>query len=145
MREDGKDVVFTILCLGYAMQLALDFQPGYTDCSIVPHLTFWMFHANVFHLAANMLTAMMLRYDLRTLALTCALTIALSFVAVSEIGIQSTLFQGRFSFWKGWFLVFLMAGIAIPNVNGMLHLLCFIAGLGIRLFRKLTNDIAKAG
>lgn len=157
MRETGTDVAFTLVALGFALQLALDFQPGYTDASLLQHLTFAFFHANVFHLAANMMTLFLLQPSRKDLLLSYAISVAASFLAIQPlptmgfsgilyvlIGIRTNLFTGRFTFWKGWFVLFLIAGLAMPNVNGLLHLICFICGLAIRIFRRISHDYAKA-
>ncbi len=157
MRETGTDVAFTLMVLGFALQMALDFHPGYTDASLLPHMTFAFFHANVFHLAANMMTLHLLQPSCRNLLAAYAISFATSFLAIAPlptmgfsgilyvlIGIRTNLFTGRFSFWKGWFVMFLFAGIAMPNVNGLLHLFCFIGGLTIRIISRISNDYAKA-
>lgn len=158
VRADGKTITFTVLCLAYALQMTLGIQAGYTDYSILPHILFSFFHANVFHLAANLLTATMLHYTFRDFVISYMLTVALSFFAVTElptmgfsgilyvmIGINSNLFHGRFGFWKGWFVMFLLVGLVCPHMNGLLHLLCFVSGLVIQFIRKTKHDYAKAG
>lgn len=144
--------------MGYALQLALGFDAGYTDRSLLPHLLFPLFHANVFHLAANLFTASLLRYDLRDLLLAYLISLAASFAAIAQlptmgfsgilyvlIGMRTTLFKGRFNFWKGYFVAFLLAGLVMPRVNGLLHILCFIGGLAVRFIRTTSYDYAKAG
>ncbi len=157
MREDCTTHALTVLVLGFALQLALGMSVGYTDRSILPHLAFALFHANVFHLAANAMTLSLLRpswSDLLAgfiisflasfLAVTPMPTIGFSGVLYAMIGMRTTLFRGRFTFPKAWFSGFLLAGLFLPNVNGLLHLLCFVAGAAVQLYRRTAHDYARA-
>ena len=158
MRTSGTALTYTLLALGFALQLALPFDAGYTDRALLPHLLFAFFHANVFHLAANLFTASLLPYDLRDLLLAYLISLAASFVAVAPlptmgfsgilyvlIGMRTTLFRGRFTVGKGYFVAFLLAGLVLPRVNGLLHILCFIGGILVRFIRNTAHDYAKAG
>lgn len=157
MREDCTTYALTVLVLGYALQIALGLAVGYTDSSLFPHLTFCIFHANVFHLAANALTLCLLRPAGRDLLSGYIISLLASFVAVTAaptvgfsgalyamIGMRTTLFRGRFTFPKAWFAGFLLAGLFLPHVNGLLHVLCFVAGAAVQLYRRTADDYARA-
>ena len=158
MRELCTTIAYTALALAYCLQLALGFPVGYTDASLLPHLSFALFHANVFHLAANILTLHLLQPTGRDLATGYLISLAASFAAVTAaptvgfsgalyaiIGMRTTLFRGRFTAPKAWFAAFLLAGLVLPRVNGLLHLLCFAAGAVVQFIRRTRDDYAKAG
>lgn len=158
MRKDCKITVFTALALAYALQVALGVGSGYCKGDLWPHLWFPFFHANIFHLAANILTLAMLRCEVRDILPAYAVAVIASFFAVASvptmgfsgvlyvlIGMQTGIFRGRVTLPKVWFFAFLLAGLFLPRVNGLLHIVCFASGALIQLYRRLSYDYARAG
>lgn len=157
MGKDCKVGVYTVLTLVYAMQLVFDEKIGYTHGSTWQHLVYPFFHANIFHLLANLYALSFLNINLLRIMTAFFLSVSTSFLAVCQLptmgfsavifvllGMQTNIFRSKFSFDKCFFLAYMIIGLVLPNINGLLHLLCFMEGAVIQFAVKTYADLRRA-
>lgn len=116
-----------------------------SGCGMKERLTYHFFHANVFHALINVwaLLVVVFYYDVALWKLLAAYAIAALVPSmilsdtptVGLSGLCWALF-GMISFnvvrrwyWQAWMAAFLALGMIIPNIHGLLHLYCYLAGL----------------
>lgn len=123
-------------------------------------LTYHFFHANPFHLAANLLSVWLIfrrgvKYRWQAIALAYILAvISWHFTSDSIVGISNMVFAylglRTPSFRDGWwrqstvitFLVVTLAMAFLPNVSGITHITSFVLGCACAAFKRILNSIA---
>lgn len=149
--------VTIILCVGFDMPAD---RVGICSGSPVIHrLTYHFFHVSIPHVLMNdwCLLSVVFLYDISWLTLLGAFLIAASFPADSlsailpgafslpTIGLSGVCYalMGRIAFmterkiyYQLWLWFYIALGFAFPNVNGWLHLYCYLVGLFIGLINK---------
>ena len=143
MKFSWAKLIVSVLLVVWYFAMPQYSSGGYgiaTYGTISGHLLYWLSHANVWHLAANVLCLWMIPCDLHLLV-AALLSVFCSFLPcfVSEptCGFSGVLFSivgiswgrvGRFRdmLWRNkWFLLIPMF---IPHVNALLHVYCLVAG-----------------
>lgn len=125
------------LCLSFVYRSG-GFVAG--DVSVLPHFTYSFEHANVWHLLANLLVLWSVRQRMNVAA-GYAIAVAASWLPMwtdrGTVGMSGLLFAVFGIMWgeRGDWCGFLKAGMpvilvmmAIPGINGLLHLYCYVAG-----------------
>lgn len=123
-------------------------------------LTYHLFHANIFHLAANLLSVWLIfrrdiKYRWQPIALAYVIAvISWYFTPDSIAGISNMVFAylglRTPSLRDGWwrqsavitFLVVTVAMAFLPNVSGITHIVSFILGCACAAFKRILNSIA---
>lgn len=129
---------------------------GYTRSNVAAHFYYMFFHANIFHLAGNCLGAYYLVRDVRSLIVAYIISVALSFIVYAPFptigfsaplyvlaGIYGRLFQ-RNPLKEPFLLVMyvlLIAGLFIPNLNGLLHVAALACGVLIAIISRFIKQI----
>lgn len=133
---------------------------GYTDiCSgggeIVEHLVYPLSHANVWHLAANVVFLWMIPCRMHLVACyACAVVCSFlpCFMSEPTMGFSGVLFAMVGVSWgevrrfkdmirkNAWFLVI---PFVLPHVNAMVHLYCMVAGYAIGMALRETQGGGK--
>lgn len=135
-RNLASKVILTILCL-----LGLCWHEGfYNGCPWLNHIAYSFSHANIFHLAVNLIVLWSIKNKIQTVP---ALLIAIiasylpMYVSSPTVGLSGFLFAAFGIMWgkTGRLLdavkkvmPFIIITMLIPNMNGLLHLYTF--GLG---------------
>lgn len=129
-------VVLSVLCLA-CFPLHVGFYEG---CVWWNPLIYSFCHANIFHLAINLIVLWNIKNNLRPVqALVIAIIASLlpMYVTAPTMGLSGFLFSsfglmwGRTGRWKEAFtkvMPFVMITMLVPNVNGLLHLYAFYIG-----------------
>lgn len=126
----------TVLCL-----VCLMFHIGfYAGCPWWNHFAYSFCHANIFHLAINLLVLWGIKNQI-PVAKSFIIAVVASFlpmyVSDSTMGLSGFLFAAFGILWGKtgrWIdaakkaLPFILCTMIVPNVNGLLHLWCFILG-----------------
>lgn len=106
-------------------------------------------HANIWHLAVNILVLFCIRGKIEILPPLVIAVIASylpMYVAEPTMGISGFIFAvfglmwGKLGWWKKAITVvgpYIIIPMVIPNVNGLLHLYCFLLGYIYASVRKL--------
>lgn len=129
-------ITFTLLVFYFYGQ-----KTGYTDSSgIESHLLYPLYHANIWHLACNIMCLWMIKCPLNIIV-TFVLAVLCSFIPclVSEptMGLSGVLFAvvgiswGRLRAFKRmcrYNIPIIIITFFIPNVNALIHLYCLMAG-----------------
>lgn len=123
-------------------------------------LTYHLFHANIFHLATNLLSVWLIfrrciKYRWQPIALAYVIAvISWYFTPDSIAGISNMVFAylglRTPSLRDGWwrqsavitFLVVTVAMAFLPNVSGITHIVSFILGCACAAFKRILNSIA---
>lgn len=113
--------------------------------SVLPHFTYSFEHANVWHMLANLLVLWSVRRRMNAAA-GYAIAVAASWLPMwtdrPTVGMSGLLFAVFGVMWgeRGDFLGFIKAGMpvilvmmAIPGINGLLHLYCY--GIGFVVYK----------
>lgn len=122
----------------------------YKGGSFVLHIIYPFFHANIFHLLGNMFALYFLCRHYRLLFIAYIIAIISSFIAYSPlptIGLSGVVYAcvGLLGFLpnknisrgaKGLFLSYIVIGLIIPSLNGILHLCCVVIGSILFSFKK---------
>lgn len=129
-------IILSTLCLaGFFLHV------GFSDgCPLLYHLLYSFSHANLFHLAINLIVLWNIRNKIRPIS---SLTIAIlasflpMYVREPTMGMSGLLFASFGQMWgktgrlKDVFIKvmpFVVCTMIIPNVNGLLHLYSFCIG-----------------
>ena len=113
----------------------------YSGCSLDERLAYSFCHANLFHLAINLVVLWGIKRKL-TFVLPFAISVLASFIPMLSggvtMGLSGFLFayfgmewgkvRGRYALKVYRPLLLILITILIPNVNGMLHLYTFVIG-----------------
>lgn len=140
-------LVFSILCL-----VCVPWHIGfYEGCPWQNHLIYSFFHANIFHLAINLIVLWSIRNKLQPLqALAIAIFASYLPMYVSEptMGLSGFLFASFGLMWGKtgrWLdaikkaMPFIGCTMLLPNVNGLLHLYAFCIGFVVQyIIKKAT-------
>lgn len=137
---------YTIICKAIITLLCIDMwiwdvQIGYSDGSQWwTHIIYMLCHANIFHLAGNLLCLMLMRPKLHAPAATLiaiAATFLPSMTDYETIGLSGMLFAmsgikwGQYGNVRGmmkYCVIITAITILIPNVNWCIHLYCAMIG-----------------
>ena len=127
-------------------------QYSFPDDRIIGHTLYWLSHANMWHLAANVLCLWMIPCELHLLfaiiaAVLCSFlpclmsepTCGFSGVLFAIVGMSwGRVHRFRDMLWRNkWFLVI---PIFIPHVNALLHVYCLIAGWLVGRFVPMKKN-----
>ena len=142
-----------LTCVSLAVFIASPDNAGFFHgSSFVSHLTYSFCHANIFHLAANLVVLWSLRNRICLCASLFAAVLASflpTYVPQPTVGLSGVIFAaigimwgktGRF--WDSCCVVmpFIVLTMLIPGVNGILHLWAYIIGLIIgRIVTKYSH------
>lgn len=123
-------------------------------------LTYHLFHANIFHLAANLLSVWLIfrrgvRYGWQPIVLAYVIAVVSWFFSAGSVaGVSNMVFAylglRTPSLRDGWwrqsavitFLVVTLAMAFLPNVSGITHIVSFVLGCACAAFRRILNGIA---
>lgn len=126
-------------------------QYVFPDDRIIGHCLYWLSHANVWHLAANILCLWMIPCELHLLfAIIAAVLCSFlpCFMPEATCGFSGVLFAivgmswgrvHRFKdmLWRNkWFLII---PIFLPHVNALLHVYCMVAGYCLARWKTIGN------
>lgn len=127
------------------------FEPSEPRDGLINHILYPLSHANIFHLAANIVFLWMVRCKLHlavtfTIAIICSFfpcyttepTMGCSGVLFAMVGItwgRAAMFKSMFWRNKWIFLIMILA----PHVNFLIHIYCLLAGF---LFGLITKRYA---
>lgn len=136
VKNRTSKAILTILCL-----LGLFWRVGfYSDCPLWNHIAYSFSHANIFHLAVNLIVLWSIKNKMQTIP---ALIIAIvasylpMYVSSPTVGLSGFLFAvfglmwgktGRLLDAVKKVMPFIIITMLIPNMNGLLHLYTF--GIG---------------
>ena len=132
------------------------------------HLTYWLCHANVWHLACNVFVLWMLRGPRLYMALAVALAVACSYLPAWNawggtgvtVGFSGVLFAIIGVEWgvacrrggvrrrnRAIYRTFVLkavplaaVGMVIPHVNGCLHLWCLLTGFAVARYAIVNSE-----
>lgn len=130
-------LVITIACIA----LFPAHSGFYSGCSLDERIVYSFCHANLFHLAINLMVLWSIKGKL-TFMLPFAISVLASFMPMSSggvtMGLSGFLFayfgmewgkiRGRYALKIYKPLLLILITMLIPNVNGMLHLYTFVIG-----------------
>lgn len=146
MRYSLAKLIVSLLLVAWYFAMPVCGFDGYSD--IFGHLLYPLSHANVWHLAANVLCLWMIPCDLNLtisflLAVLCSFlpcftseaTVGFSGVLFSIVGISwGRVRRFRDMIWRNkWFL---LIPFFIPHINAFIHLYCLLAGWVVGRFCK---------
>lgn len=114
---------------------------------LLPHFTYSFLHANVWHMAANLFVLWGVRQRMNV-AVGYAIAVAASWLPMwadkPTVGMSGMLFAmfgimwGKTGRWKEYLkagMPVILIMMLIPNVNGLLHLYCYILGFVFSFIR----------
>ena len=114
---------------------------------LLPHFTYSFLHANVWHMAANLLVLWGVRQRMNV-AVGYVIAVAASWMPMwadkPTVGMSGMLFAmfgimwGKTGRWKEYLkagMPVILIMMLIPNVNGLLHLYCYILGFVFSFLR----------
>lgn len=125
-------IICLVLCTWH-----VGFYPG---CPWQNHILYSFFHVNGFHLAVNLLVLWQIKNDMKpvtSLAVASVASLLPMYVSQPTMGLSGFLFAsfglmwGRTGQWKEALkkaMPFILFTMLLSNVNGLLHLYCFILG-----------------
>lgn len=147
IRHHAVKLAITSACLaGYFLHVGF-----YADCPWWNHLAYSFCHANLFHLAINMLVLWNVRNRIsvvESLAVAVVASFLPMYVDGSTMGLSGFLFAafgiiwGKTGRWKDAFvkaMPFIVCTMIVPNVNGLLHLWCFWLGYLVGFLRNVFH------
>lgn len=127
----------------------------YAGCSAVGRLVYPVWHVGIIHAALNAwcLLVVVFRYEVRWPRLLAAYAVAVSFPAGllsavdpalhnPSVGLSGVLYAlfgmlafdvARRWYWQKWMAAYLLIGLLMPHVSGLLHLYCYACGLLLSL------------
>lgn len=146
-----------ILCVGF--DASADRVGLYPGALFVNRFTYHFFHVSFLHVLLNAwcLLSVVFLYDISWLTLLGAFLMAASFpvdslsvilpcaFSLPTIGLSGVCYalMGRIAFmterkiyYQLWLWFYIALGFAFPNVNGWLHLYCYLVGLFIGFINK---------
>lgn len=141
-RNIRTKVTMTLLCtLTYCFHHLLGVGEGFAgDSDVLPHLTYTFLHANVWHLFCNLLVLWSIRSRIESVG-SFVIAFAASwlpmYVVGPTVGLSGWLFAafgimwgraGRLAECLRIGLPFIVLTMLLPNVNGTLHLYCYLTG-----------------
>lgn len=146
-----------IITIGVLTSIFIAFKPfGYVKGNVWEHFTYVFSHANIFHLAVNSLAVWYLFTSTKRITLAYIIAVICSFIAYSPLptmGISSMLFAlvGMNIFQYGkvkkrnviFMTTYLIVGLFISNINGLLHILSFCCGAFISIIVTKYNGIRR--
>lgn len=156
MRKALRIITISILCAVFLVIGGDCARFGYTGDGVAPHFYYMFFHASPFHLAANCIAAWLACRDSRQIGLSYAIAVIASFVAIGSrptvgfsgvvyscIGvIHSRSYKSKLSKPHLVTLLSIIPGFFLPNINALLHLICYLAGIAIPLLSFKAKSFA---
>lgn len=147
----AKLIVSVVLVVWYFAMPHYCFTSLDSEGTMAGHVLYWLSHANVWHLAANILCLWMIPCELHLLfAIIAAVLCSFlpCFISEATCGFSGVLFSivgmswgrvHRFKdmLWRNkWFLII---PIFLPHVNALLHVYCLVAGWLIGRCDRITT------
>ncbi len=109
---------------------------------------YMFFHANIFHIAANLYTLWLIRLDKNRLISSYTISVFAYLLFPNAIGLSGMILSivGMYANKKTWkyFMIFSLATVFIPNIAFGVHTTCFISGYIYNKLRVLINDYRAA-
>lgn len=142
----------TILLLIYLLPVSTPSVAASTASSWWTHLVYPFFHANIFHLLANIYALWFIRPTYPILLTAWAIAIASSWITpVPVVGFSSIIY----AIWgmnmlnasqKAWiiFSAINLITIFLPDMGWMVHFSAFTIGLLYSYFKRLSNEYRRA-
>lgn len=132
-------ILLTVFILSHNHQSDYGYYKG---SSFVLHIIYPFFHANIIHLAGNIFALYFACKHIKQLFYAYIISVLSSFIAYSPlptIGLSGVIyaFVGLLGFLpnkniskgaKGLFLSYIVIGLIVPSLNGVLHLCCVVIG-----------------
>lgn len=148
-RNLGDKIIITVLCIAfYTLHIGFD-----SNSDVTTHVTYNFNHVNVFHLIVNLMVLWQIK---NKIDISGALLVAFvasylpMYVTEPTMGLSGFLFAAFGIMWgkTGEFkkamkagLPFIIITMLLPNVNGLLHLYCYLIGYVIgTIYNRLFND-----
>jgi len=109
---------------------------------------YMFFHANIFHLAANLYALWMIKLDKQRLITSYIISVFAYLIFPHAIGLSGIILAivGMYANKKTWryFIIFSLITAFIPNIAFGVHTTCFILGYLYNKLRVLVNDYRAA-
>lgn len=121
-----------------------------SDGGFTPRLLYSFFHANIFHTIINLWCwlSIVFYYEPSWIRMVYAYAIAVlapsfTLATTPTIGLSAFLFAllgftfydvQRKLYYTYWMAFYIIVGLLIPNINGLIHLYSYLAGLMVGLF-----------
>lgn len=164
VREKNAKIASLALSAGviliYIFGVAIEEHGISVGASFMQRISFHFFHASILHVLLNVwvFLSVMFLFDLSLLSLVTAYvigslfpcdtlyewfsldvlllpTVGLSGVCYALLGRASFMVQRKW-YYQAWMWFYLGIGFLFPNVNGWIHLYCYLAGMGVGLLKK---------
>lgn len=140
--RDNKKLKVLILIISICFFFAHDTSYWY-GCFI-----YMFFHANIFHLAANLFTLWIIRINKQRVVVSYAISVFAYLLFPNAIGLSGMILAivGMYASKKTWiyFAIFSIVTAFIPNMAFGVHTICFIAGFLYNKLSTLINDYRAA-
>lgn len=157
-RKTKQNVIFAILSAIlialFIINFLLGIFGGYTkESPFYHHIIYPFFHANIFHLLVNIYALYYACYAPKRLIPSLAIAIIVSFITFAHyptmgisgalyayVGLSGLIFKVKkptppIIILCTWLLI----GLILPKLNGLLHILCFICGCLCYYIKSIYN------
>lgn len=148
-----ENIAFGTVATLVAVFLFLD-PVGYIRGDVAEHFVYMFFHANIFHLAGNALAAWFTFRKPCRIAAAYLVAVLCSFISYSDMPVMglSSMIYALIGFntvlmryplkAKITLALALSLGLLLPNINGLLHILCFSLSFATAYIYKRIKSLS---